>query len=425
MAADVLVVGAGLAGLAAAAALTEAGARVQILEARDRIGGRVLTRRDPRIDGALELGAEFVHGNPPPLLAALQQAGTAVRKIAGTWLWEGASGLEPLDLQKALEPVMDPLRRQAEPDRPFLAFLRALVPAPEPRAAALALGYVEGFHAADPARAGTVGIARQERASEAEGGELPRRVPDGLDRLVESLRGAATLHLRTVVREVRWKRGAVTLESTNLEGTSLPQQRARRAVITLPLGVLQAGTVRFTPAVAHVEEAIARLAMGAVVKVVLLLREPLWEGAGHPGLAFALSRRPHFPTWWTLAPLKEPALVGWAAGPAAARLTGRPADALVRVAVEEAAGLLRLAPSQMEGAVIGSQVADWGGDPFTKGAYSWEPVGAGEARAQLAVPAEDTLFFAGEAVNAGGTAGTLQAALDSGRRAAIELLATL
>src|SRR4029079_3197123 len=175
------------------------------------------------------------------------------------------------------------------------------------------------------------------------------------------------------------------------------------------------GTVRFTPAVAHVEEAIARLAMGAVVKVVLLLREPLWEGAAPPGVAFALSRRPHFPTWWTLAPLKEPALVGWAAGPAAARLTGRPAGELASLAGAEIAGLLRLDAQRVEAAVAATHVADWAADPHARGAYSWDPVGAGEARALLATPVGETLFFAGEAANPGGTAGTLQAALASGR----------
>jgi len=413
------VVGAGIAGLAAAATLSRAGVRVSIVEARDRIGGRVCTRRDPRLDAAIELGAEFVHGKPVELLSLLERAETPVRAIEGAWYWEGESGLEPLHFQKALKPVLDPLQKQAEPDRPFLEFLRELRPAPDPRASALALGYVEGFHAADPACAGTVGLAQQEKASASEGGELPRRVPDGLDRFVETMRGAATLHLQTVVREVRWRRGEVTLESTTPGGAVVRPRRARRAVITLPLGVLQAGSVHFTPEVRHVQEAVSRLAMGAVLKVVLLLREPLWEGA------FALSRRRHFPTWWTLAPAKEPALVGWAAGPAAARLTGLPADTLVKAAVQEVSGLLRLAPARLQASLLGTHVADWGADPYARGAYSWEPVGAGKARAELAVPAEGTLFFAGEAVNAGGTAGTLQAALASGRRAAKEVLATL
>jgi monoamine oxidase len=348
-----------------------------------------------------------------------------VRTIEGDWVREGEKGLGPLDLQKELEPVLTPLKEQAEPDRPFDRFLRELRPAPHPDTASLALAYVEGFHAAEPSRAGTVGLARQEKASEAEGGERPRRVPDGLDRMVEALRGKASLHLRSVVCAVRWRRGAVTVESTTPEGGPLPAQRAARAVITLPLGVLQAGSVRFLPPVEPVRDAVSRLAMGAVVKVVLLLREPLWEAAGFPRLAFALSRRPHFPTWWTLKPLQEPALVGWAAGPAAARLTGRSAGELAALAVAEIAGLLRLDASKVQAAVAATHVADWAADPHTRGAYSWDPVGAGEARTLLATPVGETLFFAGEAANPGGTAGTLQAALASGRRAAIELLATL
>ena len=111
-----------------------------------------------------------------------------------------------------------------------------------------------------------------------------------------------------------------------------------------------------------------------------------------------------------------------AGGPAAARLTGRPTDAPHR---EELAGLLRLPSDRVHQAVAGAHVADWGADPLARGAYSWEPMGAGDARAVLGQPVRGTLFFAGEATSTDGRAATLQGALASGTRAAIELLATL
>src|SRR5580692_4166256 len=75
MKADVIVIGAGAAGLAAAARLTRAGQRVLMLEARDRIGGRIWTRREPQLACPIELGAEFIHGHAPLTRALLAGAG--------------------------------------------------------------------------------------------------------------------------------------------------------------------------------------------------------------------------------------------------------------------------------------------------------------------------------------------------------------
>src|SRR5690349_14905164 len=81
---DVLVLGAGAAGLAAARDLSHAGLRVTVVEARARVGGRILTVHDPRAPVPLELGAEFVHGEAPETLEIAQAAGLAVIELPGT-----------------------------------------------------------------------------------------------------------------------------------------------------------------------------------------------------------------------------------------------------------------------------------------------------------------------------------------------------
>jgi hypothetical protein len=179
------------------------------------------------MDGALELGAEFVHGPPAELLDGLGRAGTPVRTIEGDWSAKERRGWRLSTCRRSLEPVLTRLKKHAEPDRPFRRFLRELRPAPHPRTASLALAYVEASTPPSPPAPAPSGLARQEKASEAEGGERPRRVPDGLDRLVEVLRGAASLHLRSVVREVRWRRGAVTVESTTPREVRCPRSARR------------------------------------------------------------------------------------------------------------------------------------------------------------------------------------------------------
>src|SRR6185436_12793631 len=85
--ADVLVLGAGVAGLAAAQELSQAGLRAVVVEARERIGGRIFTERVPGHPLPIELGAEFIHGRPPESFALVEQAGLLVYEIDGeSWL---------------------------------------------------------------------------------------------------------------------------------------------------------------------------------------------------------------------------------------------------------------------------------------------------------------------------------------------------
>src|SRR5438034_279563 len=79
---DVLIVGAGAAGLAAARDLSQAGLHLAVIEARPRIGGRIFTRHDPHVPVPLELGAEFIHGEAPETLSIACAAGVAVVELS-------------------------------------------------------------------------------------------------------------------------------------------------------------------------------------------------------------------------------------------------------------------------------------------------------------------------------------------------------
>src|SRR5205807_9931304 len=83
MPSDVLIIGAGAAGLSAAIELSRAGLRVEIIEARDRVGGRMFTRHDPTLNHPVELGAEFVHGLAPEIWLSLQQRNLKITEVEG------------------------------------------------------------------------------------------------------------------------------------------------------------------------------------------------------------------------------------------------------------------------------------------------------------------------------------------------------
>ncbi len=440
MTCDTIIVGAGVAGLAAARALVAGGQRVLLLEARDRVGGRVATVRDPASAVPLELGPEFVHGDPPETWEVIRAARLPAVAVDGEhWYADGGRLEERGDLFERMHEVLGQLDATRVPDRSIAEFLSACVPDPLDEGRALAQRYVEGFHAADTHEASERSIARAEQASGTAGGEHQFRVLTGYGSVVRWLAdglepGRAELRLNTVVRELQWSSTGVELRVASRTGTPLPSTTARRALVTLPLGVLRAppgseGAVVFTPPLPAAKgEAIALLRAGSVVRVTVRFRERFWvdgERDGVPDLArlsFLHSRDPWFPVWWTAYPVAAPILVGWAGGPRAAELAALGTSGVLDRAFGSLAALFARPRAELEALAEGWYTHDWMGDPFARGAYSYAAVGGSEAPQALAAPIDDVLFFAGEATVGDGDIGTVHGAMRSGRRAANQIL---
>lgn len=453
---DVVVIGAGAAGLAAAHALSARGRSVVILEARDRIGGRIYTQRQS--DGGLpvELGAEFVHGMPRETFAIARAAGLTLCELGGeTFIARGgepsaasamsADGDEEEETGVAgMEAVLRAVSEWDGADMAFQAFLDERFSGERWADARLvASNYVEGFDAADPARASVRWLARTEAAADEIAGERQFRVLDGYDRILQWLRAGlaaerTALRLSTVAHEIRWSHGAVEVAVQSPLGAPLASVAARACLVTLPLGVLAAppdtpGAVRFVPAVPGKRDALVGIEMGQVVKVILRFREMFWEPNGTasgqlpalPELSFLLSDDPVMPTWWTSHPLLTPVLTGWVGGPRAARLAAHADAPIVEQAVEALARVLRVRRGMLEARLDGWMVHNWSADPYSRGAYSYVCAGGLEAPAALGAPVEDTLFFAGEATNDAGHTGMVHGALATGIRAADEVSAAL
>jgi monoamine oxidase len=416
---DVVVLGAGMAGLSAARALAEAGLRVIVLEAEARLGGRIRTVLEP--DGvAIELGAEFIHGRPPDLLALLDEAGLETYERTGRFMRREASGLVDAARADEDEDVLQRLKAYSGPDRSFAGYLDSLHLPAEERAAEL--GYVEGFNAADAREASVLALGFQQAAEDEIEGDRVSKVRGGLQQIpaylagcVEAAGGIIVLAARAT--EVRWQ-SARGVEVVCADGRLFS---AGQIVVALPLGVLQAGGVSFSPEPEAALDTLRRLRMGPVCRWTLLFDRRLWPDE----MSFLISPD-HLPgVWWTGHPEDERTLTGWVGGPRALPMLALPGEEQERRVIAAAAGALGVSTDQLHTHLVSAHSFDWSADPSTRGAYSWVPVGGLDASRRLSEPVEDVLFFAGEHTDLTGNWGTMHAALRSGRRAAAQLLASL
>jgi monoamine oxidase len=433
---DVLILGAGVAGLWAAQDLARAGLRVEILEARDRIGGRVFSERDPTLDREIELGAEFVHGVAPEIWEPLQEHSARVTEVDGDFWCRVDGRLEPCDFFADADHILAALNDRS-PDESFSAFLARGFPHEKyARAREWATEYVSGFNAADPARVSVHWLAHSRAAGEEIEADRAFRIAGGYKVLVEIVRREldrldVPLHTGTSARRIRWNSDGVEVSASSAQAEIT--FTAQRVLITLPLGVLQAGEelVRFDPHLPPDKRvALAKLAMGKVVRVTLCFRERFWRalapGSGAKTLdrmSFLLSRDEFFPTWWTQMPEPLPVITGWAPAHSAESLSGLHRDQIVDRAVDTLPRLLGLQKSAIESQLRAAYFHDWNADPCSRGAYSYVQAGGEGCQKVLAAPVQKTLFFAGEATDSSGHNGTVHGAIASGRRAARDIIA--
>ena len=427
---DTVIIGAGIAGLAAGRRLASAGRRVAIVEARDRVGGRICTHRvAPGIP--IELGAEFVHGRPPALWGLIREANLPTYELEGSELrYEGGRRSARNDLPSHAHHVLEGMMQWLEhrPDGTDMTFEQYLESTPQPpEAAERAANYVEAFNAADRRRIGIASLAEQQRAEDAIEADRLFRVTPGYDAVPEFLasefaRAGGTLRLKTPVRRIDWSSGSVTVLACPAGGTET-QIHARCALITVPLGVLQAGSIQFEPRPTEILRQADRLAMGAALRVVLVFGSKFWPD----NLSFLFTPSEIPATWWTPMPNGAPTLTGWAGGPKAESLARSGASAggnaaLLTSCLSILAKVFNRPRSQLEGLLASWHTHDWLADPYACGAYSYVPAGALDAPERMTRPVEDTLYFAGEHTDVTGHWGTVHAALQSGTLAAERIL---
>jgi monoamine oxidase len=412
-----------MTGLTAARALAEAGRTVTLLEAAPRVGGRIHTIREA--GEAIELGAEFIHGKPPELWSLIEEANLETYELDGATLSFEDGRLQTHNRQEDSIDVLEKLESWSKPDIPFAEYLKQH-PLPEDQRYS-AIGYVEGFNAADHRIIGVASLALQQAAEDATEGDRLFRIRHGYDLLPQFLAekftaAGGTLHLNTLVERIDWNPNHVRIEAQTTTGPqSRPAQfEAAQAIIALPLGVLQQNSVTFVPTPDPIHEA-HRLRMGHVRRFTLVFREPFWKQS-HPDLHFLLSFATIPPVWWTPHPIPSNTLTGWVGGPRSEAFANYTSDQLAEAACTQLARIFSRDPTQLRNQLISCHTHDWQRDALTVGAYSYVPAGALDACSKMTIPADNTLYFAGEHTDTTGHWGTVHAAIRSGQRAASQIL---
>lgn len=435
---DTVVIGAGFSGLACARRLVSVGVECVVLEARDRVGGRAFSDTTFAPGLPLELGALMIHGRhvvthrwlgglgltaePLPLMPRLRLVS---RGRIGRLPWMGlpfAPGFGARSFVQGLYSIPRALTRYRGPDLSLTEFLERRPIRPAARL------YVDILHAhtyaADEDQVGVVGPNEESAVASEEFGYRNFRVVAGYSELARRSAGplGSRLLLGVRVTRVRWTAGSVEVEATEEQSGETTTIRARAVVITLPLAVLRAGGVEFDPPLpAAKQRAIARLSVshGYHVHVRVSgsnLREKLGDFAMLWGGGASTFYRPLDRVRRT-----NDLLSAFTVGrEAERRVTLSDAD-LFRATTDELQRLLP--PGLRAGEPVGGVVHRWSTDPFARGAYSYLGVGARLSdRVALAEPVDSTLFFAGEATHVTGESATVHGAIETGERAANEVV---
>jgi monoamine oxidase len=443
---DTVIIGAGAAGLAAARALASAGQRVAILEARHRIGGRIFTHR-AKIPGhgdlTVEMGAEFIHGLPAETWDLVNDGHLATVELQGSQLSLVQGSLQKSDAtHDAATDVLQGLKRWTRErpaiDMTFADYLTwAGIGAAQ---AAAAADYVEGFNAADRSVIGAAALAKQQSAEDEIQGERLFHVRDGYDRIplimVRALRQLGVpILLNRRARHVTWTEGSVSIQTAAPAGGTL---QAKRAVITLPLGVLQTGSMGFSPQPTALLTHAARMRMGAAMRVTLVFRSRFWRddallltraelAADLRFLSFLFTPQLRPAVWWTAMPQRTPVITGWVGGPKAESWqnglrSGGDSRLLLTESLRTLSAAFGISEDSLRKELTSWHAHDWSADEHSRGAYSYAPAGALDASDKMTIPVAGTLYFAGEHTDTTGHWGTVHGAIRSGLRAARQVL---
>jgi monoamine oxidase len=431
---DVIIIGAGAAGLAALAELDRAGVKVLCVEARDRVGGRIATLHDPCSPVPIELGAEFIHGRPREICDIVNAAGLTAYDCTESALYvQNGRVVDNADAWLPVDEIMSKMQTAADkgPDKSFAEFLKNT----DEKAGAkrIATSYVEGFNAAHDDRIGIASLALDSRASEAIDGDRSFRLLNGYDAVPAYLLRQtripdASVRLSTVVESVKWRKRSVTVfVRSSLTGRRQTFESSR-LIVTVPLGVLQAevgktGTIDFDPLPTATLEAARRLCFGQVFRTVLRFTHRVWERREEMAdTGFLLSDERVFPTWWTPLPIRAPIITGWSAGRKADELLDQSREAVIGQAIDHLSRITSIGANELHSSLAAAHFHDWSSDPFARGAYSYVPPDGLPARELLARPIDDTLYFSGEATETNGHSATVHGAIASGKRAALQIL---
>jgi monoamine oxidase len=413
---SVLIVGAGMAGLAAARSLADAGWPVRLIEARDRIGGRVWTNRDWGVP--LEMGASWIHGTTGNPLTELAQKARA--QTVSTGYYDSAKlavdpRLQPMDYrQKSWRKFVERARDQVDGGSLGAAVNTAVVNEELSDNERAQLAFYLTTEIADEYAAD----AEQLSATTFDEGRYTGGdqviIPSGYDALPKLLANGLQIVLNTPVTAIARRDKSVVVRTANqsFEGPA--------AIVTVPLGVLKSGAIRFDPPLpeghAH---AVSALGFGVLSKSYFRFNRRSWT-AENAFYQFIGNEPGIWAQWFTLPAAAGPIVLAFNAGERGRSVeSSSPKDLM--------AGALPIARRLFgdDISLVEVRTSSWTTDPYARGTYSFHAPGSGLGdRRRLQEPISDRLYLAGEAVGADNAA-TVHGAVLSGRYAAKHLMQRL
>jgi monoamine oxidase len=416
---QIAIIGAGAAGLYAGYLLEEKGANYTIFEASDQIGGRIRSLKG-FADFDIELGAEEIRGNRSVWYDWAKESGTAFVPNTTTDFYQIATQLRTesqwntdLDFRLSLL-LAQQSRSYSGTDSTLLQLMQSTNLATRVRHITEAL--VANEHGTSASRLSVKGVTEEAQtwSSGNENYGLTNRS------LLSVLEEKCKKVIPKVVLNKQIKRIDFSNERISLEDTQIQRRFVDKVIITVPLTVLQANELQFTPALPEAKvTALKNIGMGAGMKVVLVFNRRFWDTA--TGCIYTSGLVPKYKVSSYGRSTQSFILTGLIMGEKAEILSAQPPVTAIQNILKDLDTLY--GKGVATGALTNARVMDWSKEPFIKGAYSYPIVNGGGllTRQALSQPVQRKLYFAGEATHYGGHSGTVHGAMESSRRAVDEL----
>lgn len=416
---DVVVLGAGMAGVTAARECERNGLTAVVLEATERIGGRMLTTRD-FANAPVECGAEFVHTENADTWTEIKAGQFETLKCNpadGYIMSIGGVGSPDLYQDPSLAQLGDLLSEIAAFDGPDMTAAEFVNRKGLTGVARVMAEQMLTVHPlGDLDQLSMIGI-RDDRVVELERG-VDWRLTAGYDALPAWIGKNLDVRYETKVDKIQWSESGATAFSTT--GEEFP---ARSVICTAPIGVLKAGAIQFSPDLPTSKwQALNGLEMGSVMKILFRFKERFWDD----GLTMVGCDGPVRLYWTPLYGWGEdatPVLIAYVGGYRARALSARTEAEAVAIALADLDRIFpKVLPSQL---IEDSQRVDWCTNENTRGGYSFVRVGGSGSRQALAVSDTGALFWAGDGTATESIAAVVHAAYATGLRSAAEVISFL
>lgn len=415
---QVLIVGAGVAGMYAAHLLDQKGVSVLVLEASDTHGGRVRPLEN-FADFVVELGAEEIHGENSIYYKIAQESGaTLIDKplenyyfIDGELLDEEAAE-ENKDFIEAMD-FIDSIQDYSGDDISLADYLKS--EDIDEKVHHIVSAEVANEHGTSAERIGMAGLALEEKIWEA-----------GEENFILANRSHISIieqHCKSILDKIAYRKAVKSIDYSEELTSVLTQDgstyKAKAVIVTVPLTMLQANTINFYPVLPKEKQnAIQKIGMDAGMKIILKFSKAFWQ----PDTGSIFGKL--IPEYWVSSEgrsVETYVLTAFVNGKNAEYLSSE-GDNAVALVIDELSTIFK---DNISAYLEKSYLIDWAKEPFIRGAYSYDKMGIGESRKILAEPVENTLFFAGEATCTNGHHASIHGAMESAKRAADEVCEAL